>query len=33
VYSTKEDFLKSEGKTCEVATDGCNTVQIWNGQA
>lgn len=33
VYSTKEEFLKSEWKTCEVATDGCNTVQIWNGQA
>lgn len=33
VYSTQADFLKAEGKTCEVATDGCNTVQIWNGQA
>lgn len=33
VYSTQADFLQAEGKTCEVATDGCNTVQIWNGQA
>ncbi len=32
VYFTGDDFLASEGKTCEVATDGCNTVQIWNGK-
>lgn len=32
VYSNSLDFLKAEGKTCEVATDGCNSVQIWNGQ-
>lgn len=32
-YTSSESFLKDHGKTCEVATDGCNTVQIWNGQA
>lgn len=31
-YTSSEAFLKDYGKTCEVATDGCNTVQIWNGQ-
>ncbi|NVP17342.1 hypothetical protein HUU51_01365 [Candidatus Gracilibacteria bacterium] len=31
VYKTSEEFLKAEGNTCEVATDGCNTITIWNG--
>ncbi len=31
-YTSSESFLKDYGKTCEVATDGCNTVQIWNGK-
>lgn len=31
VYSSSEIFLKAEGKTCKIATDGCNTVQILNG--
>lgn len=30
VYKTSEEFLKAEGNTCEVATDGCNTITIWN---
>jgi len=30
VYKTSEEFLKAEGNTCEVATDGCNTISIWN---
>lgn len=32
IYKTSEEFLKAEGLTCEVATDGCNTVTIWNWQ-
>ncbi|MDD3793928.1 MAG: Kazal-type serine protease inhibitor family protein [Candidatus Gracilibacteria bacterium] len=31
IYPTQEEFLKAEGNTCEVATDGCNTITIWNG--
>ena len=30
-YTSAEDFLKAEGTTCQVATDGCNTIQIDNG--
>lgn len=30
VYKTSAEFLKAEWKTCEVATDGCNTIGIWN---
>lgn len=30
VYKTSEEFLKAEWLTCEVATDGCNTISIWN---
>lgn len=30
VYKTSEEFLKAEGNTCEVATDGCNTITIFN---
>lgn len=29
-YSNSEDFLKAEWNMCLAATDGCNTVQIWN---
>jgi hypothetical protein len=32
IYNTSTDFLASEGQTCKVATDGCNTVQINNGE-
>lgn len=31
VYTSAEDFLKAEGTTCQLATDGCNTIQIDNG--
>lgn len=31
-YNTAEEFIKAEGQTCEAATDGCNTIMIWNGQ-
>ena len=30
IYTDSKSFLEAEGKTCEVATDGCNTIQIWN---
>lgn len=30
IYPTQEEFLKAEWNTCEVATDGCNTITIWN---
>lgn len=30
VYKTSEEFLKAEWATCESATDGCNTISIWN---
>ena len=29
-YSNSEDFLKAEWHLCKIATDGCNTIQIWN---
>jgi len=29
-YQTAEEFLKTEGDICKVATDGCNTIQIQN---
>ena len=29
-YSNSEDFLKAEWHICKTATDGCNTIQIWN---
>lgn len=32
VYKNSADFLEAEWKTCEVATDGCNTIQINNGK-
>ncbi len=32
IYNTSIDFLAAEGQTCEVATDGCNTVQVNNGE-
>ena len=32
VYPSSEEFLKAEGQTCAVATDGCNTVTINNGE-
>lgn len=28
--TSREEFLKLYWKTCEVATDGCNTIQIWD---
>ena len=31
-YPNASSFLEAEGWTCKVATDGCNTVQIWNRQ-
>ena len=27
-YTSAEDFLEAEAMTCEVATDGCNTIMI-----
>lgn len=30
-YQTADEFLKTEGDICSVATDGCNTIQIQNG--
>lgn len=33
VWESKDAFLKAEGQTCEVATDGCNTITIVNGKA
>ncbi|MDC0505987.1 Kazal-type serine protease inhibitor family protein [Candidatus Gracilibacteria bacterium] len=30
-YTSKEAFLKAEGQTCGVATDGCNNVAVENG--
>ena len=30
VYKTSAEFLKAEWKTCEVATDGCNTIGIYS---
>jgi len=32
IYPDAETFLKAEWNTCSVATDGCNTVQIWEGK-
>lgn len=32
IYTSSEDFLQAEGNSCSVATDGCNTVQIWEGK-
>jgi hypothetical protein len=32
VYPNAEEFLKSEGMTCKQATDGCNRVNIINGE-
>ena len=31
-YQTAEEFLKTEGDICKVATDGCNTIYMDNGQ-
>lgn len=31
-YNTAQEFIEAEGDTCEAATDGCNTIMIWNGQ-
>lgn len=28
--TSREEFLNLYWKTCEVATDGCNTIQIWD---
>ena len=33
VYASSQDFLAAQGKSCKVASDGCNTVHISNGQA
>lgn len=30
IYKTSAEFLKAEWATCESATDGCNTISIWN---
>ncbi len=31
-YPNSEAFLQAEWKTCKLATDGCNTIQISNGK-
>lgn len=31
-YTTAEDFLAAEWYTCEVATDGCNTITVRDGK-
>ena len=31
-YSSAEEFLRAEWDICRVATDGCNTVQVRNGE-
>ncbi len=31
-YDTKEAFLEAEGGICKTATDGCNSIGIWNGE-
>lgn len=31
-YATAEDFLRNEGASCQVATDGCNVMSVENGQ-
>lgn len=32
VYTNSSDFLRAEGAMCQVATDGCNTIMVNNGQ-
>ena len=32
VYPNSTEFLKFEWNSCKVATDWCNTVQIWKGE-
>jgi len=32
VYTNSYDFLRAEGASCQVATDGCNTITVNNGQ-
>lgn len=32
VYTTSADFLAAEWQTCKIATDGCNTIHIMDGQ-
>ncbi len=29
-YSSESEFLKTEGQTCQVATDWCNTIMMWD---
>ncbi|MCH8518893.1 hypothetical protein LAT59_03985 [Candidatus Gracilibacteria bacterium] len=31
-FETSEAFLKAKGNVCEAATDGCNSIQIIDGQ-
>lgn len=31
-YTNSADFLRDYGKRCQVASDGCNTIQIVNGK-
>jgi len=32
VYDNSAEFLAAEGNSCSTATDGCNTIKIWNGE-